>query len=348
MKRLSALLLTVFFCCLLWATPSYAADTKSRINIVVDSFVNKTGDRELDWLTVGYSDLLKRDLAVVSELNILPDKNSGEKTILVKGEVTGDAQGLKIQASLLDSTNQSIIENISLQGSKEELLNMEKEMSKKVAWAVLALSSAKLSKEEEQKMTKNTSDSLAAVMAYYQLYSKLPDNEKKIQQVELVDRLFNSLPAQGMEYQTGKLETLKLWAEDQKVDAKITYAFRVKPEFVQNFIQTLQPFSLERSYKYGFIIENPLLGKTETIYLCKDAQDRAFLYRKKLKLVLILKGENGEVLKEVEARPLIAPPVNTFGKLFSTDKFITGEYIFSGLELDLLNRIKEVNMQLVN
>ena len=345
MKKIFGLLLLTFFFCLAWTTPGYSSESKEKLNVAVDSFLNKTGDKELEWLTVGYPDLLKQDLAVISKLNVFLEKGSpplsgGEKKILVRGEISQEGMEVKINALIINPEQADSKETISLQGSKAELLSLEKELAKKIAAHILNFSSAKLSKEEEKEIAKQpTTDSLLAVASYYQYYNALSDWERKAKQVELVDKLFNGLLENGMEYQPVQLDP---------ASRKVVYEFRVKPEFVRSFIETLQPFALEKNYQYGFQIDNPLLGKKQSIYLCKDAQDRVFLYRKKLKLVLLLRGEKGEVLKEIQLRPLIASSITTFGKLFSADQFIREEYEIKELEEETLSRVKEVGLKLAN
>lgn len=344
MKKIFGLLLLAFLFCLAWNTSDCAAESKEKLNVTVESFLNKTGDKELEWLTVGYPDLLQKDLAVISRLNVSLDKNSpsllqGEKKIIVKGEIEQAGTEVKINALVINPVQADSKEIITLQGSKEELLFLEKELAKKIAAHILTFSSAKLSTEEEIEIAKQSTDSLVATAFYYQNYSHLSDWERKAKQVELVDKLFNGLIERGLEYQSIQFDP---------VNKKVIYDFRVKPEFIRGFIETLQPFALEKNYQYGFQIDNPLLGKKQSIYLCKDAQARAFLYRKKLRLALLLRGEKGEVLKEIHLRPLIASSITTFGKLFSSDQFIKDEFEIKELEEEILVKVKEVELKLTN
>lgn len=344
MKKLFSFVLLIVFFCLAWATPGFTVESREKLKVMVDSFINKTGDKELDWLAVGYPDLLRQDLGVISKLNVFLAKGSSslpkeEKKILVQGEIIGEGTEVKINVLLINSEKAAATETISLQGAKKDLLLLEKELANKLVSKILAFSSAKLSKEEEKEIAKLPTDSLLAVASYYQFYSPLGDWERKAKQVELVDTLFNRLLDSGIEYGLVQLDA---------AGKKVIYEYRVKPEYVENFVQTLQPFALEKNYQYGFQIDNPLLSKKQTIYLCRDAQDRVFLYRKKFKLLLTLYGENREILKEIELRPLIDGSTNTFGKLFSTDKFLKEEYELKGIEEEILNKTKEVGIKLTN
>lgn len=347
MKAKFRLFLTAILLCLvLTATTAYAGDSEQKVNLAIGNFVNQTGDKELEWLTVAYPDFLRKDLSVSPLINLLTEKKAKElagkqKSFLLEGRIIKDPKGLKIEASLLDLVSQKANNKFLLVGSKEEVINLEKDLAVQVISSFLAPLEKKISKEEEEKLREIPSQTLEAISNYYKLYGHLPEAERKLKEAQLLDNLLSQLVEVGMEYQTGSLEMTK-------TELKVPYSFRVKTDFVRKFIDTLQPFSLQEDYQYGFVIENSLLGDPKKIYLCKEAQDKSLVYRKKLKLIINLKDEQGEILKNIEVRPLLAPPINTFGKLFSSVEFTKGEYIFSGLTEDILSRLKEAEIKLVN
>lgn len=327
------LLLLVVGLCLGGILPK--AQGAEQQSVVVEKWINEcTG---MEWLGTAYQDMLIQDLNSTGKISA-SNMGDGKNQALIQGKVKDNPQGIEVTVQVKEPKGEKVVGEFLAVGPKEQALAIEKDLAVKVATKLVSLNKADLAK-----ITTKPIPSLEACKTYYTQYYPLAEVKREEKETQLLDDLFQDLAKNGMEYQLKPWEKIKF--DNNKGDFKISYQFKVKGDYVQKFIQTLEPFSLERGYKYGFQIENSPLG-AKRIQLSNAGQVKTILWRKKLQLTLLCKDEKGETLFQSTMRPLLAPPIQTFGKLFSNTEYITGEYLATGLPVETLDKINQIEIKL--
>ena len=132
-----------------------------RKNVVIDNFVNLTGDKDLNWLSTGLTDIVTNKMSQINSINLQSQDSLKKESqdfcemIIVNGSYQKDNDGLRIIAKVSDFTTDKVIGTVMVAGKLDNIFSVQDELAIKIAGALNIDLTSNKDKELKEKLTKN-------------------------------------------------------------------------------------------------------------------------------------------------------------------------------------------------